>query len=315
MILNRKIHHIAVIFAALLVAAPFPRLQAGLWDMVKSAFVKAEKPKPPVIKVLIAHDIDAAQIEVKGRHVIFDPHTKDRLTTHFSGKKGTIVAIPTGIKWGEEFPKRYQIQIIPESKGGTILVDGVEYRGSITIYAIDLERISIVNNVDIEDYVHSVLAPAIDKPYSDEALAALAIATRTQAYYQSMGSQNSFWHVAAHRVGYRGANVEYSVPNMKNAISATRYMVMSQTGTYEGVITPFPVQVVHGDSTHKGKIVGFSIEEAETFAKRGDNASKILHQVFPQATIELAHNPGQHRTEEIAEAPKKKETTSLTDNS
>jgi len=301
-----NLYRIISLFVILTVLVPSKELNAGIWDQIKSAFIKPEKPKPPFIKVLIAHDVESAQIEVKGRHVIFDPFTKERLTTHYSGKKGIIKALPTGIKWGEEFPRTYQVQIVSEMKGGSIFVDGVEYKGSIFIYAIDSEKISVVNQVDVEDYLTSTLSGAVDKIYSNETLAALAIAARTQAYFQSASSSNSFWQVIADQVGYKGLNVSNQAPEVKDAIRFTKYMILSQTGIYEGVITPFPVQLFFGETiANRGRVKGFSVEEAESLSRRGENASRILSQIFPNTTIELAfHMEQAPMTNEIAEKGK-----------
>lgn len=260
-------------------------LQAGIWDSIKSTFVASEKLEPPKIRVLIVHNVDAAVIEVKGKYNIYDPLKNNKLGSYFLGKSNLLQPLSGGLKWGEEFPGVYQINIIPDDPNITTLVDGIEYKGNLYVYDIG-GRISIVNEVDIEDYVSSVLGSTIDKPLSEEALAAAAIAARTQAYRSSLTASNPFWHIEAKQSKYQGNGVTGRFKEVEKAIVATRYMVMSQTGAYDRVLTPVAVQIIPS-----GKVTNsLSLAEAEALAQKGDNAAKILNRTFPNTTIQLTHN-------------------------
>lgn len=276
-----------IILILLLVLLPGTiKVQAGVWDTLKNAFVN-EKPKPSTIKVLVAHDKDALTIEVKGRYNIFDPFKETRLGTRFTGKSSVMEPMPGGLKWGEEFPGVYQIQIIPDNPQTSTLVDGIEYRGSIYVYDIG-GRLSVVNEVNIEDYLHSLLSLDIDDPLAEEAVAATVIAARTHVYYQATSAKNQFWHVNGRSEGYIGYAVIKRPSGIEKAIDDTKNMVLSRTGAYEGMITPFAISIVHtGESSANRQVATFSLEEANTMAKKGKNAAQILRKAFPNATIEL----------------------------
>lgn len=280
-------------------------LQAGIWDNIKSVFVAPEKPKPPMIKVLIAHDVESAQLEVKGKHSIYDPYKHEHLSTHFQNKIGHVQTVPSGIKWGEEFPGVYQVKIVPETRSSIIYVDGVPYKGSIVVYDVG-GNISIVNEVEIEEYLRSTMSSKASDVTSDEALAAVTIAQRTRAFYLAMSSSNPYWHVDAANVGYYGYKSDPCDSRLLDAIASTRYMVISQTGSvYEGVITPIAVDVVYGQSKDKkGRQRVLATSEAESLAQKGENAAKILNRTFPNTSLELSYNPGSSSTgsKHIAEA-------------
>ena len=77
---------------------------------------------------------------------------------------------------------------------------------------------------------------------------------------------------------------------VQKAIKNTRYMVMSKTGTYEGIVTPFPA---HWSTKDQGKAKSdfsrITIAEAEEMAQKGSHAAKILDRAFPKTTIQLIY--------------------------
>lgn len=266
-------------------------IEAGLWDKVKALIWKPQY-STPTIDVLIVNDEPSALLELKGKYHIYDPNTKQHVSTRFVGKRKHIQAISSGLKWGEEFPGVYQLHIVPEHQGIVAVVDGVEYRGSLFIYDIG-GAISIVNRTDIEDYLSSVLPDQFPETLSVETCAAVAIVARTNAYYQSLNQQNRYWTVEARQVGYKGLESVKPDSEIAHAIHATSNMVMSKTGTYEGTLTPFAAQ--WGAITGGGRIMrdhqavfsNISLNEAEELGKNGKHAAQILSKAFPNTHIEL----------------------------
>lgn len=275
-------------------AAVGTQLQAGIWDTVKSAFITPEKPQSPKIKILIAHNLPSANIEVNGKYEIYDPYKNVRLSARFTGKRQKIEALSTGLRWGEEFPGVYQIEIVPDNESIAVKIDGKEYSGVIYVYDIG-GAISIVNEVDIEHYLSATLPEQLSFDLSDEALSAAVIATRTNAYYKATAATNPYWHLNAEQVGYQGRkkNPLPGAVAVHEAIASTRFMVLSETGAYEGVLTPFPINLVaeaDASSAHKGSYT-ISVDKLQSSAEKGDNAAQILSKTFPQAKIELNHKP------------------------
>ena len=277
-----------IVFCVLIFSAM--DLPAGIWDNVTSYLKGPQRENPPTIRVLVLHDVPGADLEVKGKHFIVDPNTGEQLgNKRYVGKKRHIEVLSSGMKWGEEFPYRYQIQITP-LESALIALDEKEYDGSISAYEIEKGkgRISFVNEVPIEDYLLSVLNGYQDQNLEPETLAALAIAARTTAYTQVMNPKSKFWAVDAQKVGFGGK--VFASTQVKEAVRQTRNMIMSKTGVYEGSATPFPALFGHlqGDELPKHAIISkITLDEANAMAKNGSHAAQILSKAFPGTTIML----------------------------
>jgi stage II sporulation protein D len=269
------------------------KTEAGLWDSLKSMFGKDVKQRPPVVKVLALHDLSGAVLEVRGPYKIINPHTHTHISTRFVGKRKLLEALPEGLKWGEEFPGVYQLLLVPDSPETVMSVDGAEFRGLLYIYDIG-GTISIVNEVDIEDYLKTILTPKYLETLPQESLAAYAIAARTNAYFLSLNPKNNYWHIDGRQVGYNGWNSMNPKSPMMAALRQTRYMVMSTTGTYEGYVTPFVLQwetiPVGGPVKDKPRIGKISLHDAEEQAKKGDHAAQILSKAFPGVMIQRMYD-------------------------
>lgn len=242
----------------------------------------------PSIKVLILHDKESADVEVKGKYKIFDPHTNVQLINmRLVGKNKPVEAMAGGLKWGEEFPGVFQINIVPQGTDTQILVNGVLYPGSLQVYDVG-GKVSIVSELPLEDYLRYLLADRFDQSLPDEALAALVIAARTNAYYYAQNPKTRFWSVDGSKEGYRGyVNANPANP-IQQAIKNTRNMVMSKTSLYEGVVTPFALHWDKGSTANaKAMASMISVSELEEMAKKGAHAAAILDKAYPKTTIQM----------------------------
>jgi hypothetical protein len=261
-------------------------VHAGVWENIKEYFTRNALVEPPSIRVLLLHDVEGAKLEVRGKYSLFDPYTNTHLSKRFTGKSRQIQALSDGLKWGEAFPGLYQLKIKPEDASVTVINDR-EYDGLIYIYDIG-GTISIVNQIPVEDYVRSVLVSYQNQHLEPETLAALAIVARTNAYFQAVNPKNTYWAVDADKIGYKGITRVSS--GVEDALKLTRYMIMSQTGVYEGIATPFAVQFDSPSSAQSSQEVmtaKISLEEANAMAQKGEHAAQILAKAFPGSNIML----------------------------
>jgi hypothetical protein len=230
----------------------------------------------PSTRVLIAHDIPEILLEVRGKYRIFDPKSQEHMSTRFIGKKQKLEALPLGLKWGEEFPDVHQLAIYPAESTTQILLNGIEYPGHIYIYDIG-GALSIVNELETEELLHHALPErANEKAIAPELLAAMAIATRTNLYYDQTHPRNRFWDVAADMLQYHGKLNAPASPQWRRAIDETRYMVMSSNDSKK--VETFPIDW-HPD------------EKAIKLAEQGNHAAQILIKAFPGMSIKIAHQP------------------------
>lgn len=266
----------------------FSNVEAGFFDNIRTMFT-SNTHTVPSINVLVVNDKPSVMIEVKGKYQLFDPNTKKLISKRFVGKKKMMQTNSSGIKWGEEFPGLFQLQIIPESGAVTTLIDGVEYRGVLNIYDVG-GAISVVNRVSIEDFLRSSLPSKYPEPLLEEVRAAIAITARTNYYYLSQNPKNKFWAVDGQKESFEGISAINSSNEMDLAVRSTRHMVLSQTGTYEGTVTPFAARWgVDTGLPNLGTVSRISIDEAETIARTGGHAAQILSKAFPGSHIELIY--------------------------
>ena len=196
----------------------------------------AEQPR--TIRVLMETEQEGAMIQVMGSYNIYDPFNGRRLATRFVGKEAFIQPVNEGIKWGEVFPDVYQVKIVPDRDTTTVLVNGVQTKGSVTIYLVN-RQINVVSEVPIEDYITSQLATQFDQPMGREAMRAVAIVARTDAYDKARSKKNRYWDVDRREVGFEGYAVTLRGNGVEEAVAATKNMVMMQSG-YPHHVLPFP---------------------------------------------------------------------------
>lgn len=274
----------------LLICAYVPGVDAAI---NLSEFIESFKRKSPLnpksIRLLIVHDKPGVLVEVKGRYKLYDPRTMEYISTRFHGKRKYIQPVNDGLKWGEQFPGIYQLLIVPDSNATTTLVDGIEYEGLVYIYDIG-GAISVVNELDYDHYLSAILPSLVKENLSDEALAALVIAARTNVMYHALNAKNNFWAIDAAQSGYMGHAIVRPSQEIIHKIAATRNMVMSRDEEI-GQIKPFPAQWVEFTKTKDNvALASISLKEAQELAKKGQNASQILKKAFPESHVLLIQN-------------------------
>lgn len=184
------------------------------------------------IRVLLEKDIKDALLEVRGPYFIYNPADGAKISSGSFGKRFKIRASSTGIRWGEEFPGIHQVLITPRSSETSILLNGIEYSGGLAFYKLG-NTISVINIVDVETFVKSILIAEFPNPLETEVMSALAISARTTAYYHmNRAKAESFWDVEAQDVGYVGCSMITKDSPIVTAVNSTKNMILvnSQDG-------------------------------------------------------------------------------------
>lgn len=257
---------------------------AGIIEKWVGYLWTSEPEKAPTVKLLITHDQPGVVLEVKGKYHLYDPNDNQHFGTRFIGKRKYIQAEADGLQWGEEFPGIHQIKIVPDDYNTVTVIDGVEYDGDMYVYDVG-GTLSIVNEVDLEKYLNTTLSPQFGENVPEEALAAVAITDRTNAYYLTKNAKSSYWDLDAKATQYDGVNSTKSP--VQQAVKSTRYMVMLKDGE------PFPAawgSATGGSNPKDQKVFSrISLYEAEQMAKSGMHAAQILQKAFPGTTLELMY--------------------------
>jgi len=269
-------------------------VEAGLLDGVSSFFKKTIKKETPSIKVLVATDKESMNVIVDGPFKGYDPHTGETILLSKLGKNAELRVMDGGLQWSEQFPGVHQLLIVPTLPDTKITIDDVDYIGAMYFYDVE-NKLNVVNKVDIESYLKSTLSSLNDEDAPDEFLSALAITARTNSYYLAEHPANSYWAVDGSKVGYHGNINECSHLSVNKAIVDTKHMILSKTGLYEGILTPFlsywnNPQVKSGIK-HAGIGSRISLKDAQKLAESSKNAAQLLHEAYPNTSIELILQP------------------------
>lgn len=191
----------------------------------------SQKMKPATVKVLLIENVPNLILEAKGKYQICNPYNNFVISNGSFSKKAKVSHENAGIKWNEVIPGTFQMRIVPLDSETTILVNGIQYRGCVEIYD-NAGRFTVVNEVDVESYLRSTLAPEFTEEMEQEVLNALAVVARTNTYHMiSKKPANQLWHVRAKDVSYRGHGATVRNPSLEAAISNTRHAILTLNET------------------------------------------------------------------------------------
>lgn len=216
-----------------------------------------------MIRVQLKEDVSSALLEAKGPYRVVK-RSGHMLSRGSIGKRFVIHPIADGLRWGEEYPDDSFVTIEPQSEKTLLFVDGIQYQGCICICLTSKHKICVVNEVSLENYLHSVLAQRFEKPLSDEVMAAYVIAARTEALLLSENSPHSLWDVKAQDVSYFGYGVTCRDNGVESAIARTQFMVLEPANQ---------------------PLSAFCFSKVEELAENGADAKQILLSLFPKAKI------------------------------
>lgn len=255
-------------------------ITVGLFCIIFAAPLAASKapsiPEGPKVKVLLEKDTRSAILEVKGNYRVIRKDTGSVLSSGSKGKRFVIHALQKGLRWGEEYPDVYQISVVPQNPSTHLYVNGIQYKGAISVYHVHDNQITLVNEVAIEDYLKSTLALQFERPLIKEAMAALTIIARTEAYSLIMCGRVTPrpWDITAEESGYWGYGVTKQFNHVDKSVDETRFMVM--------------------ESAKDGRVaqnVSLAASKAEELAYQNYDAKKILRTSFPNIKLGVTINP------------------------
>ncbi len=197
-------------------------------DQVISLRYPPFKVERPFVRVLLKKKVNRTAFYSTGN---VEMHPSKGKVMVFRGRclvqLGSAYVLETQASWGK---MDFQLPCTLVSKNELNLIDVEEnsYRGSIIINNDKKDFLSIINSVDVEEYLRGVVPLEIGKLGNNaiEALKSQAIAARTYTY-QRIGeqAQNYFdlYSTTADQV-YGGANVEYREADL--AVRLTKNLVL-----------------------------------------------------------------------------------------
>ncbi|MFH1413665.1 MAG: SpoIID/LytB domain-containing protein [Candidatus Omnitrophota bacterium] len=150
--------------------------------LVGTLSLSASADSQDPVRVLVSENVQYLSLQVKGRYKIVDPDSGDILSR---GKnlKTTVTGYEKGIILDRENFFMNKIFLCVEADD-EIVINGRRFRGKIKFLKDAKSKISVINFVDMEDYIKGILYHETSHYWPMEALKAQAIASRTFVVYK-----------------------------------------------------------------------------------------------------------------------------------
>jgi len=186
-----------------------------------------------LVRVAVLRDEDHFTIALDGRYEVVDYTTGARLESG-NRLRPTLVALDKGkLRLGARVYDPVRLIIAPRRED-LVSVNDKHFRGNIIIINNHGENITVVNSIELEQYIRGVLYHEISDKWPLEAIKAQAVATRTFAIYSMEKFAAHDYDVTndVYSQVYGGRNSERYRTNV--AVRRTRGEVL----TYNGKIFP-----------------------------------------------------------------------------
>src|SRR3989338_1624080 len=138
------------------------------------------------LRVSVIDNKDKIYLVVKGPYKI-SAADSDRVVEEGPRLRAYVKATEGGIAVGKKDMKLQALRVRP-SKDSTIYIDWRRLRGDVDIARKDYLKLTVINNIGMEDYLYGVLYHEVSHKWPMEVLKAQAIAARTFALQQKMNS-------------------------------------------------------------------------------------------------------------------------------
>ncbi|MBI3602608.1 MAG: SpoIID/LytB domain-containing protein [Candidatus Omnitrophica bacterium] len=135
-----------------------------------------------MIRVAIVRDAREAYLSIEGQYRLRDANTGKVVGQGLRLVRSRIRLLEKGILAGLDVYPVARL-IIEPVRDASIIVNNHRFRGTVTLVRTGPHHITVVNGINLEDYVKGVLFHEVSNHWPMEALKAQAVATRTYALY------------------------------------------------------------------------------------------------------------------------------------
>ena len=217
-------------------------------ELKKTSLELPQNPKDfQFIRIALTKSVSEVAVLVASPYKVTD--SKGRPL--FSGERlnTKVKGIPEGIQIGPQIFHDSPLTIQTDGEG--IKLDGRLYRHAVKIWKENSSKVSVINEVPIEDYLKGVLPWEANPEWPMEALKAQAIAARTYALFKAIENQDHRFALSKDVLSqvYGGKTSEKAVTSQ--AVEATRGQVL----TYRGKIFPAYFHSTCGGATTQAETI------------------------------------------------------------
>jgi len=223
-------------FVIKIASSPSGRLRFALLSgfallaMTQCSLVFAQSPN--YIRVAIIQDVSSFRLKIKGFYEVIN--LKDGQSLSRGKNLNTTVELcKYGILLGRLEANTSKLVIKPEAQDA-IIINGRRFRGNIQIIRNNSDKLAVINQIELEDYIKGILYHEVSHFWPMEALKAQAIVCRSYALYQAQENKAKDYDLTAdiYSQVYGGSTSERYRTN--EAVMETRGTVLE----YENRIFP-----------------------------------------------------------------------------
>lgn len=150
--------------------------------LARPADISSSEKPPHILRVCVIDDKDRIYLVLKGAYKIYAVNS-DRVLMEGPRLRANVKAAKAGLSIGANEIKVRDVKL-KVYKDSNIFIDGRRFRGDVDIIRKDNSTLSVINNIELEDYLYGVLYHEVSHKWPMEVLKAQAIAARTFAVYQ-----------------------------------------------------------------------------------------------------------------------------------
>lgn len=148
-----------------------------------AASLAAKRPDvPETVRVAIVRDSRELDLAIHGLYRLRDMTSGNIIAKGNYLGTSKVRLLNRGIFIGLNVYSSRLLTIEP-SRDASILIDERPFRGEVTFIRTPDNRITVINNINVEDYIKGVLYHEVSHHWPMEALKAQAVAARTYALY------------------------------------------------------------------------------------------------------------------------------------
>jgi stage II sporulation protein D len=149
---------------------------------ISNPFIEKNQSPPNMIRVAIVHDADTLYMKVVGPYIIFDASSGQKIAEGNNLKTSLVSGVEQGIQCADTFFKARQVRIVPQN-AAAIFINERCYRGEMSLIVAETNKMTVVNTLELEEYLKGVVPKEISDRWPLEAIKAQAIVARTYTLY------------------------------------------------------------------------------------------------------------------------------------
>ncbi len=186
-----------------------------------------------LVRVAILRDVTHCTLTIDGRYEVIDQNSGKRLNVGMRLRPVAVSLKGGAIKVGDSYYEAQRVTVIPRSDA-IMSLNNRNYRGQITLINNSGKSITVINSIELEEYVRGVLHHEISDKWPLEAIQAQAVATRTYAVYSMQQYAGRDYDLTSdiYSQVYGGRSAERYRTNL--AVRRTKGEVL----TYKGKVFP-----------------------------------------------------------------------------